>query len=87
MNIRHTQSLVGTIGCREQLVGAVNISSVFSGYNEVYEGPYSVSPSMEPKTLLTKDKLLADDIVVHPVPIFRVDNASGGTTVYIANEV
>lgn len=97
MIIRHKQSLVGTIsglhelqgdiGSREQLAGSVNVSAVFSDHNETYEGPYSVSPAMEAKTLLTKNKLLTDDVVVQPVPIFRVGNVSGGTTVYIANEV
>jgi hypothetical protein len=97
LQIRNKQSLTGNVdnpnklcfdvgGC-DKLSGSVNVSSVFTASNETYSGPYSVTPSMEPKTLSTKDKLMTKDVTVQAVPVFRVSNTSGGTTVYIANEV
>lgn len=54
---------------------------------ELYEGEYGVTPKMEEQTLLTKDKVLIEDVTIHAVPVYRVSNTSGGITVYIANEV
>ena len=53
----------------------------------VYDGPYSVTPQMEAQTLPTKAKLMSEDVTINEIPIYRVSNTSGGTTVYIANEV
>ena len=79
--------LTGSISARQNLTGRVNVASVFSDSGEAYDGPYSVTPSVESKTLATKDKLMTDDVTVLAVPVYRVSNTSGGTTVYIANEV
>ena len=54
---------------------------------EVYKGDYTVIPKVEEQTLPTKGKLLAKDVTVNSIPVFRVSNTSGGTTVYIASEV
>lgn len=55
--------------------------------NNLYEGEYEVTPKMTEQMLPTKDRVLVKDVKIQPVPIFRVSNTSGGTTVYIANEV
>lgn len=54
---------------------------------EVYKGDYAVTPKVEQQTMPTKGKILIDDVTVKAIPVFRVSNTSGGTTVYIANEV
>ena len=54
---------------------------------EKYEGEYEVTPSMEAQTLATKEKYMREDVTINAVPIIRVSNTSGGTTVFIANEV
>lgn len=54
---------------------------------EQYSGEYVVTPKVEEQTLNTKDKLLTDDVTVKSIPYFNVGNTSGGSTVYIANEV
>lgn len=97
MKVRTKQSLIGIIsgahtlqcdiGNQQRLTGSVNTSSVYTEHNDPYSGSYSVTPSMEAKTLNTKGKLMTDDVTVQAVPVFRVSNNSGGTTVYIANEV
>lgn len=66
--------------------GFGEIQSVHVG-GEVYKGDYTVTPKMEGQTMPTKGKVLIDDVVVKAIPVFRVSNTSGGTTVYIANEV
>jgi hypothetical protein len=52
-----------------------------------YQGEYIITPKMEAQTLPTKKKVLFEDVTVKEIPVFRVSNTSGGTTVYIANEV
>lgn len=54
---------------------------------EPYDGEYVVTPKVVEQTLPTKDKVLVDDITIKEVPVYRVSNPSGGTTVYIAKEV
>jgi hypothetical protein len=40
---------------------------------EVYTGPIEVTPSESEQTLLTKDKLLTDNVTVNPIPSEYVD--------------
>ena len=54
---------------------------------DVYEGSYEATPKMEAQTLVTKDKYLRENVQINAIPIIRVSNTSGGTTVFIANEV
>lgn len=50
---------------------------------EHYDGNYDVVPGRDGTVLETQDRVLDDDVVVHPIPFFRVSNLSGGTTCYI----
>lgn len=50
---------------------------------EHYDGDYDVVPGREGTVLETQDKVMDDNVVVHPIPFFRVSNLSGGTTCYI----
>lgn len=52
-----------------------------------YMGDYTVVPQMDPQVLETAGKIMLEDVTVREVPVFRVSNNSGGTTVYIAKEV
>ena len=49
-----------------------------------YEGEYAVTPKVESQVLPTRNKFMLDDVTIKEVPVFRVSNTSGGTTVYIA---
>jgi hypothetical protein len=53
----------------------------------LYAGDYIVTPKITEQTLPTKEKLLLEDMTVKAIPFFNVGNNSGGTTVYIGNEV
>lgn len=52
-----------------------------------YEGDYTVTPTVDGKTLKTAQTFLEEDIKIKKIPYFEVNNNSGGNTVYIANEV
>lgn len=54
---------------------------------EYYDGDYSVIPKIIEQTLPTEKKLLGADIKVEKIPIFDVSNNSGGTTIYIADNI
>lgn len=48
-----------------------------------YEGEYEVTPKLVEQTLLTKNKLMREDMVIKTIPITTVGNNSGGNTVII----
>ena len=35
---------------------------------ETYDGPYEFTPTQETQTAQTADKVLLDDIIIHPIP-------------------
>lgn len=52
-----------------------------------YSGEYSVTPSADSaQTLETAQKYLADNVTVEKIPYYEMDNASGGTTIYIGSD-
>lgn len=52
-----------------------------------YEGDYEVTPKVDAQTMPTKGKLMEEDVTIKSIPFFDVSNTSGGSTVYIGNEV
>ena len=52
-----------------------------------YKGPYEVTPRVVGQTMETRNKVMTDDVTIRAIPVYRTSNQSGGTTVYIANEV
>ena len=66
-----------------------NVTITSEGYRPPkYEGEYVVTPSTSnQQTLKTAQTLLENDVTVLKIPYFDVSNNSGGTTVYIGNEV
>lgn len=75
--------LHGDISTQDKLLGSVSISSVFTASNEVYNGPYSVTPSVDAQTLNTKEKTMVDDVTIQKIPYYEVSNNSGGLTATI----
>lgn len=53
------------------------------GGGEPYDGPYTVTPDFETQELATKDRLLKDNVTVDPIAVARVENPSGGKTIFI----
>lgn len=54
---------------------------------ELYAGDYTVTPKIEEQEMQTKGKVMTENIMVKSIPFFNVSNTSGGSTVYIGNEV
>lgn len=52
-----------------------------------YQGGYDVTPKVVEQKMETKDKVMRDDVTIKSIPFFNVSNTSGGSTVYIGNEV
>lgn len=50
---------------------------------EKYEGNYEIVPKIQEQKLLTKNKLLTEDVTIKSIPVIKVSNASGGNTVII----
>lgn len=57
------------------------------GQYEEYTGDYNVTPKVTEQVLLTKNKVMVNDLTVKSIPFYNVSNTSGGNTVYIGNEV
>lgn len=49
---------------------------------EHYMGEYEVTPDFNTQVLETAQKMMDDDVTVHPIPVHRTSNPYG-TTVYI----
>ena len=57
-------------------------------YNaDPYDGEYEITPRITEQTLPTAMKLMTEDLTVRAIPRYDVSNTSGGTTIFIANEV
>lgn len=53
-----------------------------------YDGVYEITPkAKEDQTLETANKMMAKDLVVKKIPVYKVNNSSMGKTVYIGSEV
>lgn len=51
------------------LDGELGIITVVHEYDqEVYTGATEVTPSLQPQTLYTGDKIVLDDIIINPIP-------------------
>nr|DAH88199.1 MAG TPA: hypothetical protein [Caudoviricetes sp.] len=62
---------------------AITFGSVVGVAAEVYKGEYTVTPAVTDQLLLTKEKMLKDNMTFKGVPKQIVDNPSGGKTVTI----
>ena len=59
---------------------------VTKGGYEPYDGAYEVVPRLHEQVLNTSKKIMHDDVTIKEIPIARVSNTSGGTTVIIGVE-
>lgn len=63
-------------------LSAIQAQPIYTG-GEKYDGDYEVTPKFTEEVLKTKNKIMKDNVLVHPIEVARVSNPSGGTTVYI----
>lgn len=69
------------------LIAVDELPSAGTGEHDIYEGDYIVTPKVAQQTLPTAQKLMEADVLVKAIPFFNTSNTSGGSTVYIGNEV
>lgn len=76
-------TLFGVLSCSGGLSGKISVPTQ-SGYDS-YTGEYEIVPNaFKPQTLLTANKVLAQNVVIQKVPYYETSNAQNGVTVYIA---
>ena len=81
--IRSEISITGKLKTEDVVFGKIQLSGNLS----IYNGDYTVTPSVEEQTLKTANKKMLEDITVKKIPFYETSNLSGGNTVYIGNEV
>ena len=85
--------LIGTIRSETSITGKLKTEDVvfgkiqLSGNLSIYNGDYTVTPSVEEQTLKTANKKMLEDVTVKKIPFYETGNLSGGHTVYIGSEV
>ena len=85
--------LIGTIRSEISITGKLKTEDVvfgniqLSGNLSIYNGDYTVTPSVEEQTLKTANKKMLEDVTVKKIPFYETSNLSGGNTVYIGSEV
>ncbi len=68
------------------LFGEVQQITEYVG-GELYTGDYFVTPKVDAQEMPTKGKVMGDNITIKSIPYFDVSNNSGGSTVFIAEEI
>lgn len=81
--IRSEISITGKLKTEDVVFGKIQLSGNLS----IYNGDYTVTPSVEEQTLKTANKKMLEDVTVKKIPFYETSNLSGGNTVYIGNEV
>ena len=86
-------SLTGTIKTVGSLVGTIKSEGSLSGktylpeFFDTYRGNYTIVPAPDKQVMETKDKFMSDDVTIKAIPFYNVSNTSGGSTVFIGNEL
>lgn len=60
---------------------------VLVGDIEVYDGDYTVVPTVDGEVLETAKRYMEEDLTIKAIPYFNVGNTAGGSTVYIGKEL
>lgn len=81
--IRSEISITGKLKTEDVMFGKIQLSGNLS----IYNGDYTVTPSVEEQTLKTANKKMLEDVTVKKIPFYETSNLSGGNTVYIGSEV
>lgn len=74
-------SINGTIGAKGSVSG--QIGKADKVYPPAYEGAYEVTPIYDDVILETNQRYMTDDVTVKAIPVYEVQNPSGGTTIII----
>ena len=72
--------LTGKINSRVKLTGSVEKSPLMV---PEYEGSYEIRPKVWEQAMLTKGKLMLEDVKIQEIPYQEVTNQTGGKTATI----
>ena len=89
VKFKYTPNVKTTVTFKEssQVKTTASIQKVYNAKGGQYSGDYDVVPRVTEQTLPTKNKILIEDVIIKSIPYFDVSNTSGGSTVYIGEEV
>ena len=79
-SIRAEGLLNGSIKTDEILSGSLTVSTEYDDYT----GDYTVTPKIDPQTILVENLHMVQDVIVEGIPNYEVSNPQGGTTFIIA---
>ena len=83
INLERTiTGIIKTVASKE-LNGNITLPKVIKAEN--YEGDYNVIPKTYEQSLLTKNKHMKDNVLIHEIPYYETSNLTG-TTIYIGGE-
>lgn len=54
-----------------------------TGGMPLYTGDYEVTPKIEAQRLETANRSMENDVIIHAIPYYEVDNAYNGQTIVI----
>lgn len=77
------QKLVENISGKRQLSGDISIGNTMIVDYEEFDGPYDVKPIIDSQTIMTKGKLMKENLTVLAIPYAEVTNNANGITVTI----
>lgn len=86
-------TIIGTLNTGISLTGNMssvnNITSTLNldvGQHTDYDGDYEITPKTESQILLTKNKILRNNMQINEIPYYETGNEYG-KTIYIGSEV
>lgn len=84
--IRDPDAAAFRIGDVDRVKMGVGDPVIRTGDYDIYDGPYEAVSAVRRDTVLnTRGMAMADDVTIHPIPIYEVSNPQGGKTVTIGN--
>ena len=84
INVKVNNTLnVSSIVAIKSVINVENKVVIPQGGGMPYSGVYEVIPSIDPQTLLTKNRLMEDDIQVKAIPYYETTYNQNGKTIYI----
>ncbi len=83
VHFRSENCLFGTAFSFSGGVFAVDFGRVTGVISDPYTGEYDLYPGTDEQTLATKEKVMSDDVTLHAIPQYIVDNPAGGRTITI----
>lgn len=81
-NVLPRSSINFSVASKEIGITVEKAAVVYMG-GDPYDGKYEIIPKLTQQILGTKNKLLAEDLLVDKIPITSVSNQSGGNTIII----